>query len=58
MSAPTTRVTCPVCRRPGRRVTKAGTIRRHQPWGTNFSGGLVLDCAGSGMAAFRERKPS
>lgn len=49
-------VTCPVCHRPRRRVTKAGTIWRHQPWGTQFSGGMVLDCRGSGMPALRENK--
>jgi len=47
-------VTCPVCKRPGRRVTKAGLIWRHQPYSTTFSGGMVLDCKGSGTPALRK----
>lgn len=51
MAETVVRVRCPVCKRPDRRVTRAGTIWRHQPWSKKFSGGMVADCKGSGMAA-------
>lgn len=47
MSTPT--VTCPICKRPGRALTKAGVIRKHQRWGKNFSGRMEPDCPGSGQ---------
>lgn len=55
MPEPVVKVTCPVCHRRDRRVTKAGTIWRHQPWGKNFSGGMVADCKGSGQPARKQQ---
>lgn len=48
MSRPVVTVTCPDCHRPGRKLTQAGKIWSHQPWGKDFSGGMVLPCKGSG----------
>lgn len=55
MTEPVKLVTCPICHRGGRRVTKAGTIWRHQPFGMNYAGHMVPACKGSGMAAFKQR---
>jgi hypothetical protein len=57
MTMPRKTVTCPDCKRGGRRVTKAGKIWSHQPYGKDFSGTMVLACPGSGKPAYPP-KPS
>jgi len=56
MTTPRKTVMCPVCKRGGRRVTNAGNIWRHQPYGKNFSGSMVSACKGSGQPAFPKPK--
>jgi hypothetical protein len=50
-------VTCPACKRPGRRVTKDGLIFKHAKWLKKWSGAITPVCPGSGKSALREKKP-
>jgi hypothetical protein len=56
VTAPIKRVTCPVCRRGGRRLTSTGKIWRHKPMTQKFAGHMVPDCKGSGQP-FKPRMP-
>lgn len=56
MTVPVKRVTCPVCRRGGRRLTSTGKIWRHKPMTQKFAGHMVPDCKGSGQL-FKAKQP-
>lgn len=47
-------VTCPVCRRGGRRLTSTGKIWTHKPFTQTFAGHMVPNCKGSGQL-FKQR---